>query len=180
MRNLRPCLSLAVAGALVAAHGCTDDGAVNADSSLRVINQTDTVIAELYLTDLGSHRWGPDLLRDSVLPPAEELELDVTCGRFDAKFVDEDGASCEIPNVDLCANDATWVIRENSCTVFAVARPPRPLAAAAPVARAMVPSKPKSAAGRDPDRARAIGDFPMPAHLMRSAGYPALRAVARG
>lgn len=180
MRNLRPCLSLAVAGALVAAHGCTDDGSVNADSSLRVINQTDTVIAELYLTDVGSHRWGPDLLRDNVLPPSEELELEVTCGRFDAKFVDEDGTPCEIPNVDLCANDATWVIREDSCIVFGMARQPRPLTTAAPIARAAIASKPKSAAGRDPDRARRIGDFPMPAELTRSAGYPVLRAVARG
>jgi hypothetical protein len=105
--------------ALAAAAGCvaSDDSTIN-DASLRVTNQSDFAISEIYLTDVGSRDWGPNLLRGDVLLPGEDLVLGVDCGRYDALLVDETGVDCEIDNVDLCLNDADWVIRNNTCTVF--------------------------------------------------------------
>jgi len=109
-----------IAGALVLATGCTISG--TADASLLVVNDSDFVIEELYLTDIGSGSWGRNLLAGDVLYPGEELLLAVECGYYDALLVDEDGVDCEIHDIDLCLNDATWVIRNNTCTVFEAGR----------------------------------------------------------
>lgn len=113
---------LAACVSLAAFAGCTDGGVVVDDSaSLRVVNNSDFVIEEIYLTDVGSSSWGPNLLRTDVLFPDEELLLGVSCDFYDALVVDEDGVDCEINSVDLCANDATWIIQNNTCSVFEAA-----------------------------------------------------------
>jgi len=47
------------------------------------------------------------------------LALGVPCDTYDALVVDEDDVDCELHDIDLCLNDATWVIRNNTCPVFA-------------------------------------------------------------
>jgi len=130
MKNLAICASLLAALSLSA---CTDDGTV--DATLTVINDSDYVIEELYLTDIGSDRWGPDLLRGDVLFPDEELTLGVDCGLYDALLVDEEGVECELEGIDLCLNDATWYIRNNTCVAFEAALKARQAAAAAEAAK---------------------------------------------
>ena len=127
-----------IASAIVLAAGCVDDG--RADSSLRVVNSSDFVIVALYLTDVGSSTWGSNLLDGDALYPNEELTLDVSCGYYDALLVDEQGVDCEVRGVNLCLNDATWVIRNNTCTVFEAGRKARARAAAA-AARAGQPAE---------------------------------------
>lgn len=124
---------LAAGVSLAAFAGCTTDGGVVVDdsASLRVVNGSDFVIEEIYLTDVGSSSWGPNLLRGDVLFPDEELVLGVGCDFYDALVVDEDGVDCEINNFDLCANDATWVIQNNTCSVFEAAAKARAAEAAA-------------------------------------------------
>jgi hypothetical protein len=105
--------------AAVAASCVSDDGVgVIADSSLLVSNESDFAIIEIYLTDIGDPDWGPNLLRGDVLLPGEELLLGVDCGFYDALLVDEDDVECEVLDLDLCLNDADWVIRNNTCEVF--------------------------------------------------------------
>ena len=91
-------------------------------ASLTVWNQSDFALTEIYLTDVGSPTWGPNLLRGDVLLPGEQLTLGVLCDTYDALIVDEDGVDCEINSIDLCFNDATWVIRNNTCPVFGKAK----------------------------------------------------------
>ena len=107
-----------------------DDGPI-ADASIRVINDSDFVIEEIYLTDVGSPSWGSNLLRGDVLFPDESILLGVSCGYYDALVVDEDGVECEINDIDLCLNDAEWVIRNNTCSVFEAAAKARAEKAAA-------------------------------------------------
>lgn len=110
MRTLLPLLLLAA---------CADDDlGVIGDASLLVINESDFAIVEIYLTDVDDPDWGPNLLRGDVLLPGEELLLGVTCGFYDALLLDEELVECEIRGLDLCLNDADWVIRNNTCTVF--------------------------------------------------------------
>lgn len=106
-------LPTALALALAAAAGCT-----TSDASLRVVNDSDFTITEIYLTPDVSESWGPNLLRGDVLLPGESLTLGVDCGFYDAMLVDQDNVACELDDLDLCLNDADWVIRNNTCSVF--------------------------------------------------------------
>lgn len=88
------------------------------DSSLRVVNQSDFEIHELYVTEVASPTWGPNLLDRDALFPGESMLLAVDCGTYDALLIDEAGAACEVLNVELCFEDADWIIRNTSCAVF--------------------------------------------------------------
>lgn len=102
--------------------GCTASGTVSveptAGASLTVVNDSDFVIYEIYLTETDNPDWGPNLLRGDVLYPDEELLLGVPCDYYDALLVDEDGVDCEVHDIDLCQNNAVWVIRNTTCAVF--------------------------------------------------------------
>ncbi len=88
-----------------------------ADSSLLVSNRSSFEIHELYVTQIENPSWGPNLL-DEVLQPGESFTLDLCCGTYDTMLIDETGAICEVPYVDLCFEHADWVIRNTSCEVF--------------------------------------------------------------
>jgi hypothetical protein len=127
-RLLAPVLAACVSLAMYT--GCNDSGVI-ADASLRVVNNSDFVIEQIFLTDVGNPDFGPNLLRGDVLFPGEELLLGVNCGFFDALIVDEAGVDCEIHDIDLCLNDATFVIRNDTCSVFGIAAKERAEKAAA-------------------------------------------------
>jgi hypothetical protein len=136
MNNLRLIASVFAVVTSVAAVGCTDDNGdvvidPGPDSSLRVQNQSDFSIVELRVTSVGSSTWGPNLLGNDDLRPDESITLGVVCDRYDALLVDEDGVDCEVHDLDLCLNDATWVIHNNTCSVFGAAKAAREAAAAA-------------------------------------------------
>lgn len=105
---------------LAAAPGClivTDDD--SDDATLEVVNESDFVIEEIYLTEIDNPNWGPNLLGGDVLFPDESIVLvDIECDFYDAKLIDEDGVECELFDVDLCLNDALWVVRNNTCAVW--------------------------------------------------------------
>ncbi len=120
VRIMRYLASLAVLGSALG--GCvvtttTDDF----DSSLLVSNESDFEIHEMYVTEIDSPTWGPNLIERSILLPGESMKLALDCNTYDAMLIDETGASCEIQNVDLCFDDADWVITNRSCTVFEAA-----------------------------------------------------------
>ncbi|MBA3500394.1 MAG: hypothetical protein H0T65_08475 [Deltaproteobacteria bacterium] len=110
-------LALSFAAALAACSGSVSVGP-EPGASLAVVNDSDFTIYEIYLTETDNADWGSNLLRGDVLYPDEELVLGVPCDFYDALVVDEDGVECEVTDLDLCLNDATWVIRNNTCTVF--------------------------------------------------------------
>jgi hypothetical protein len=107
---------------VAAAVGCSGSASVDVGpepgASLTVVNDSDFVIYEIYLTEVDNPDWGPNLLRGDVLFPDEEFVLGVPCDFYDALLVDEEGVDCEIHDIDLCLNDAVWVIRNNTCTIF--------------------------------------------------------------
>jgi hypothetical protein len=136
MRSLR--ISVYVLAALAAAAlatGCSAEGEViiddPPDGSLRVENQSDFAIVELRVTSVGNPSWGPNLLSGDVLLPGEALTLEVQCDVYDALLVDEDGVDCELEGIDLCLNDADWIIRNSTCSVFGAAKAAREAAAKA-------------------------------------------------
>lgn len=136
--RLTSLLTTGLAACLFAACSASGSGSIGPieDSSLVVDNQSDFVIEEVYLTSVGNPSWGPNRLGGDALFPDETLTLGVSCGNYDALLVDEDGVDCEINNIDLCLNDAVWVIRNNTCTVFGAAAKERAEKAAADAANA--------------------------------------------
>jgi hypothetical protein len=110
---------LATLGAVAVATGCSADVTVDPvpDSSIRVVNRSDFDIFEIRVTSVGSRNWGDNLL-DDVLAPDEALTVEVSCGTYDTLVVFEDDVECELRNLDLCFDDADWVIGNNAC--FAV------------------------------------------------------------
>jgi len=115
--------------AVMSTVGCTDDGII-ASASLRVTNHSDFAIVEIYLAEVGDPVWGSNLLGDDVLLPGEALLLGVTCGFYDALLIDEDHVDCELDDLDLCRNDADWVIHNNTCSVFGARKAASPRQAA--------------------------------------------------
>ncbi len=116
MMNLRLCAPV-VAVLLSFGLGCTDDDG-DVEATLTVINESDFVIEEIYLTQVGSRVWGGNLLGVDPLFPEEEITLGVRCGFYDALLIDEEGAECTLEAIDLCLNDATWFIYNDTCVAF--------------------------------------------------------------
>lgn len=106
------------------AGGCVIAGDGVADATLEVSNNSDFVIEEIYLTDVNSSSWGGNLLGGDVLFPDESIVLAVDCGYYDALLVDQDGVDCELHDLDLCLNDASWIINNNTCSVFGAKKTP--------------------------------------------------------
>lgn len=113
MKHPGLCLSV-LASLSLAAAACGGN-----DARLTVVNRSDFVIEEIYLADVGDPSWGPNLLQDDALFPDERLILSVSCGFYDVLLIDEDGVDCQLHDIDLCLNSATWLIRNDTCTTFA-------------------------------------------------------------
>ena len=62
----------------------------------------------------------PDILRGTALFPGESVTVELDCDTYDARLIDEDGVECFIDAIDLCFDDALWVIRNSSCSITCV------------------------------------------------------------
>ncbi|NVB79140.1 MAG: hypothetical protein HOV81_12135 [Kofleriaceae bacterium] len=76
---------------------------------------------DIRLTEIDNPDFGPNLLHGDVLLPGESFSLDVGCDTFDARVIDETGATCDLFDLDLCLNDAVWVLTNSDCPVFSAA-----------------------------------------------------------
>ena len=126
MQNLRILASVMVALGSVAIAGCGDS-----NGTLHVRNESDFAITDIRVTSVGSTTWGPNLISGDILAPGETLDVDVSCDTYDALLVDESGAHCTVHDIDLCFNTADWIIQNDTCPVFAIARAARQAAQAA-------------------------------------------------
>ena len=133
MQTLRSlACALAAVGSTSLSTGCIISDDSDPDATITVHNESDFVIEELFLTRSVSSGWGPNLLGSDALFPDESITLAVDCDFYDARLIDEDGVDCEVLDLDLCLNDADWIIRNNTCTVFGAARAAREAAKAQP------------------------------------------------
>jgi hypothetical protein len=126
MHNFRfaaPVFALLASAAVMS--GCTDD------ATLKVDNQSDFSIVDLRVAPVGTTTWGANLLSDGDLQPGETITLGVSCDTYDAQLIDETNVTCTIQDLDLCANDSLWVIRNDTCTAFQAAAKARAAAKAA-------------------------------------------------
>jgi hypothetical protein len=91
------------------------------DSVLTVENQSSYTLISLYLSPTTSVQWGSDLLGEAVLEPGDRFEIGgIDCDTYDIRVVDEDDDECIIEDVDLCLDDAHWLIDDDElagCTL---------------------------------------------------------------
>lgn len=80
------------------------------DSTITVWNDSSYVIEDLYVTEVDTFDWGPDLLGGDVLLPGEDIVVVVDCDIYDIKVIDETGVECELHDIDVCFEDDDWVI----------------------------------------------------------------------
>jgi hypothetical protein len=80
------------------------------DASLTIENQSDFAISEIRVTEVDNPSWGPNLTGGALLYPGESLTVLVDCDLYDVLVVDVDGFGCELLDLELCFDDAVWVI----------------------------------------------------------------------
>lgn len=80
------------------------------DSELRIQNESSVVIEEIYVTEVDSSSWGPELLDGDILFPGDSFTIELTCDAYSVMIVDEFGTECMLENLDLCFEDATWFV----------------------------------------------------------------------
>jgi hypothetical protein len=80
------------------------------DSTITFWNESSYAIEDIYVTEVDTFDWGPDLLGGDVLLPGESISVVVDCNTYDVKVIDETGVECELYNIDVCFDDDGWVI----------------------------------------------------------------------
>ncbi len=82
--------------------------------SLELVNRSNWDIHELYFSPADQKSWGPDQLEDEIIKHGETFKLTkISKGNYDVKFVDEDGDSCEVEDVDFTSSER-FVLTENA------------------------------------------------------------------
>ena len=128
MQNLRLLACVVVTLGSLTAAGCGSDNDCDSDNNnncgsgtagaLRVQNQSGVAITEIHVTSVGSTTWGPNLISGTTLAPGASLTVAVSCDQYDALLIDQAGDQCTLHNVDLCFNNADWIIRNDTCSAF--------------------------------------------------------------
>ncbi len=104
---------LAVALVLGASLGVA--AAAQKKSKVKIVNKSDWTIVELYMSPTDDNEWGEDLLEKHVIKPGENFTLtDIPCDSWDVKLVDEDKDVCVVEDVNMCADNETWIIDSKS------------------------------------------------------------------
>src|SRR5262245_15429731 len=76
------------------------------DVKVKLINNSNFEIHEMYLSPTKTNEWGPDQLRDHVIAKNASFELQgIPVGKYDLKLVDEDGDECVVAAVKMAADE---------------------------------------------------------------------------
>jgi hypothetical protein len=104
-------LSFALVFAAVAAFssGCIIESDDDEDSSLTIANESNFVLVDIRVAEIDNPDYGPNLIPEDLLP-GEEITIFLDCDVYDVLIEDQLGAVCELLGLDLCFDDAIWVI----------------------------------------------------------------------
>ena len=127
MKNLttKTISAFSVAAALTIASmsgGCVISG--DDDSSLTIANESSFVFVDLAVRGLSDRDFSENLLRGGPLFPGEDITVFLDCDDYDVFIEDDAGGQCTIA-VDLCFDDALWVVDDfelDSCIFGAAPR----------------------------------------------------------
>lgn len=91
------------------------------ENTLTIANQSSYVLTEVYVAEVDDASWGPNLLSDDLYPGEDLIVTNFDCDYYDVLVVDETGVECELRDLELCFDDATWVIDDFTLDVCAFA-----------------------------------------------------------
>ena len=81
------------------------------DAVITIVNRSSFDIHELYLSPVDVDEWGPDQLGEEIIESGGKFQLyGIDCDVYDIMIVDEDGDECVLEVVELCDEEAKWVI----------------------------------------------------------------------
>jgi hypothetical protein len=125
-------VALLVPGCLIVA----DD-----DNVLTIDNQSDFTLVEIFIAEDGDRGWGPNLAPDGGLQPDEIMDVELDCGVYDLRVVDDTDLVCEEFGLDLCLSDQdVFVFRNNTCSIFEAALKKRAQEAASKNGQELAPA----------------------------------------
>jgi hypothetical protein len=95
---------------------------VDDENTLVIDNDSDFFLERIYIAEDGDETWGSNLAPTGGLGPDESIEVELGCGEYDLRVVDEEGLQCLVRDIDLCLGDEdVFVFRNNTCDVFEAA-----------------------------------------------------------
>lgn len=107
MRSVHRALAIAV----LAIIAVTPFAAFGQDAVITIVNRSSWDIHHLYLSPVDVDEWGPDQLGEHVIESGGKFQLyGIECDVYDIMIVDEDGDECVLEVVELCDEEAKWVI----------------------------------------------------------------------
>ena len=81
-------------------------------AELTVLNSSDYVIHQLYVSSTAERNWGTDQLGKHIINRAERFTLrNIPDGAYDLRIVDEDDNECIVNNVQVSGN-VTWTLTD--------------------------------------------------------------------
>jgi len=81
------------------------------NATVTVVNQSDWVISQFFLSSDDEDEWGPDQLGEDVIGTGDSFKLkNVPCDTYDVKLIDEDEDECIVEEVDICGGKEVWTI----------------------------------------------------------------------
>ncbi len=79
---------------------------------LTVINSSDYVVHQLFVSPSQSRSWGPDQLGKETIGRAERFTVrNIPDGTYDLKIIDEDEDACIVENVDV-SGTMNWMLTD--------------------------------------------------------------------
>jgi hypothetical protein len=93
---------------LCALQAATGPPATALDRWIEFTNNTRMVIAEIYVSHVGTQLWDVDILGSDLLAPTSSTLVKIDDGggcRFDLKAVFDDGTTQILRNVNICATE---------------------------------------------------------------------------
>ena len=83
------------------------------ESVVKIKNDSEWVITQLYLSAVDDEEWGPDQLGEHMIESGGSFSLHgVPCDIYDVRLVDEDEDVCVVGGVKLCSEKAAWHITD--------------------------------------------------------------------
>jgi hypothetical protein len=111
--------ALALAAFAALSTGCiieSDDG----DSDFTIYNASNYTLIEINLAPVGSRNWGPNLISGEVLLPDESITIvNIECGTYDIRVIDDLESDCVLGNVNLCFDSDGWTVDDTILDICA-------------------------------------------------------------
>ena len=81
-------------------------------AELILINNSQYIVKELYVSPSKSKKWGPELLGDKAVGNSQQFTItNIPVGVYDLKLVDNDDDSCVVSDVSF-SERATWTLTD--------------------------------------------------------------------